>query len=58
VAGKAATISGFSMLRVSKAAIGQTKVRSRKTASGKIRAPYLSFFIRSARRSWLFSETG
>ena len=49
-------ISGLSTLRLSSAAIGQTKVSSRKTTSGTIKAPYLSFFIRSARRSWAFNE--
>ena len=58
VAGKAVTSSGLSTLRFRSAAIGQTKVNSRKTTSGRISAPYLSFFIRSARRSRVFSEMG
>jgi len=57
VAGKASTISGLSTLRLSRAAIGQMKVSIRNNTSGRINAPYLSFFIRSARLSCSFSET-
>ena len=50
------TTSGLSTLRFKSAAIGQMKVSIRKTTSGRIKAPYFIFFIRSARCSWSFSE--